>query len=75
MIGQSVVNSDPNADPVLRLIIRSKIPFDALPDENNFVYRHTLRLKNEEEWDQDDLVIGCEVDSKDASRHNVQQFR
>jgi len=38
------------------------------------VYRHTLRLKNQEVWDQDDLVLGCEVDAKNPSRVDVKQF-
>jgi len=75
MIGQNIINEDPTAAPVVRMIIRSSIPFDALPDSNNFIYRHTLKLKNEDEWDADDLVIGCEVDNKDATRHGVIQFK
>lgn len=75
MVGENVVNEDPNSPPVVRMIIKSEIPFDALPTENNFVYRHVLQLKNEDEWDADDLVFGCEVDSKDPTRHGVAQFK
>ena len=73
LIGENVVNEDPNAVPVVRMIIKSEIPANDLPPaaSNNYVYRHTLRLKNEDEWDQDDLVVACEVDSKDPTRHGV----
>ena len=74
LYGETVVNSDPTAHPIIRLVMKAKIPFDALPTENNFSYRHTLKLKNEEEWDQDDIVIGCEIDAKDPSRFDVKQF-
>ena len=59
------MNEDPNADPVLRMIINSEIPKNDLPPDalNSYVYRHTLKLHNEEEWDQDDLVIACDVDA------------
>jgi hypothetical protein len=74
LAGDNIINSDPNATPVVRLTIKSRIPADSLPTENNYVYRHTLRLKNQEVWDQDDIVLGCEVDAKNPSRVDVKQF-
>jgi hypothetical protein len=74
LIGENIINSDPSAVPIMRLTIKSRIPKDSLPAQNNFVYRHTLKLKNMDVWDADDLVLGCEVDSKDSSRSDVKQF-
>ena len=76
LVGENVVNSDPNSTPTVRMTIQSKIPADSLPadNDNNYVYRHTLRLKNQEEYDQEDLVFGCDVDAKDPSRADVKQF-
>ena len=32
------------------------------------------RGKDQEEWDQEDIVVGCEVDNKDPTRHGVVQY-
>ena len=76
LIGENVVNSDPNSKPTVKMTIQSKIPADSLPadKDNNYVYRHTLRLKNQEEYDQEDLVFACDVDAKNPSRADVKQF-
>jgi hypothetical protein len=46
LIGENIINSDATAAPVMRLTIKSRIPSDSLPSQNNYVYRHTLKLKN-----------------------------
>lgn len=47
MKGEMKVNSDPNAPPVIRLIINSQTPYV----QGDYVYRHLLQLKNMDAWD------------------------
>jgi hypothetical protein len=48
ILGDNIINSDPSAVPIMRLTIKAKIPAESLPaaNENNYVYRHTLKLNN-----------------------------
>jgi hypothetical protein len=76
LIGVNIVNSDPNSVSTVRLTVKSRIPAASLPAnaEDNYVYRHTLRLKNKEVFGQDDIVLGCEIDAKNPKRVDVKQF-